>query len=406
MSVGSSSSSRLTPRQLEAEHLQPGLLPARQRLERRGRRRPRGRSGPARPWRPGGRRSSSARLSSGVRPVSHSTSSVWWNRPTCTRAPSRQVPGGARPCRRRRAAGGSATCRCRSGPSTATRSPAKTSRSNGSVRPTSSSASTCSTRWPDPAPTSFMCTLAVGRRRRRRTDRDEALPARLGRVGPRRVAVVDRRPLLHDLVVLEEASLLVVPSAQRRGQVGVAGAAGLVEGGEPAGCTQAPAPSIITMRSAAAASSSRSWLIRRIVLGERRDLLLEPALGRQVEEVVGLVEQQDVDVGREQRLEHEPLALAARQLGDRPVARLVEGLAQHALAARVPAGLLVVAADLAPRRRRPRPGRCRWPRTGRRRWPARPRSARRRPRPGGWDRTGRAARGWCRCRDRCRWPGA
>ena len=39
-----------------------------------------------------GARSSSARLSIGVRPGSHATSSVWWNSPTCTRAPSRQLP--------------------------------------------------------------------------------------------------------------------------------------------------------------------------------------------------------------------------------------------------------------------------------------------------------------------------
>jgi hypothetical protein len=49
-------------------------------------------------------------------------------------------------------------------------------------------------------------------------------------------------------------------------------------------------------------------------LGGGGDAPLELALGRDVEEVVGLVEQQQRGVGAEQVLEHEPLALAAGEL--------------------------------------------------------------------------------------------
>jgi hypothetical protein len=45
----------------------------------------------------------------------------------------------------------------------------------------------------------------------------------------------------------------------------------------------------------------------------RRDLVLERLLARHVEEVVGLVEQQHLGVRAEQHVEHEPLALAARE---------------------------------------------------------------------------------------------
>ena len=83
-------------------------------------------------------------------------------------------------------------------------------------------------------------------------------------------------------------------------------------------------------------------------LGRGPDGLFEPTLAGQVEEVVGFVEEQDLDVGGQQRFEHEPLALTARQLRDRSIARLVECLAQHAGTARVPARLLEVPIDLAP----------------------------------------------------------
>jgi hypothetical protein len=176
----------------------------------------------------------------------------------------------------------------------------------------------------------------------------EPLPPRLGCVGARRVAVVDRRPHLHQLVVVEEAPFLLLPPAPRRGQVGVAGGAGLVEAREPARVH--PRARSLEHDDHVGRGGEQLAVVadEQDGLGRRGDLLLEPALGRQVEEVVGLVEQQDVDVGGEQRLEHQPLALAARQLGDRTVAGLVEGLAEHPLAARVPPGLLVVAADLAP----------------------------------------------------------
>ena len=74
-----------------------------------------------------------------------------------------------------------------------------------------------------------------------------------------------------------------------------------------------------------AASSSRSWLTNSIVLRLDAQLALEPALGRDVEEVVGLVEQQHVVVAAQERLERQPLLLAAAEnVAQRPVGDVVE----------------------------------------------------------------------------------
>ena len=83
-------------------------------------------------------------------------------------------------------------------------------------------------------------------------------------------------------------------------------------------------------------------------LGRLQQLLLEPALGRHVEVVVRLVEQQHLVRAAEQRLQHEPLLLAAGQRAHlaplRPLVRHAEG--GHR--ADVPQRLGVVAADVAP----------------------------------------------------------
>ena len=87
-------------------------------------------------------------------------------------------------------------------------------------------------------------------------------------------------------------------------------------------------------------------------LRRRRDAPLQAALGRHVEEVVGLVEQQHVGVGGEDELEHELLALAARELVGAAGADLVEARADDRPRGRVPPALELVAAELRPRRDR------------------------------------------------------
>ena len=78
------------------------------------------------------------------------------------------------------------------------------------------------------------------------------------------------------------------------------------------------------------------------------DLALERALGGDVEEVVGLVEQQDLGVGGEQRIEHEALALATGQGVRRAVRDLGERAADDLARRAVPLGLELVAAELRP----------------------------------------------------------
>ena len=78
------------------------------------------------------------------------------------------------------------------------------------------------------------------------------------------------------------------------------------------------------MAPSAPASTARSWEIITIVFLDDADPLLELELGRDVEEVVGLVEQQHVGVGREEHVEHELLALAAREGTGGPLGDLVE----------------------------------------------------------------------------------
>ncbi len=96
------------------------------------------------------------------------------------------------------------------------------------------------------------------------------------------------------------------------------------------------------MRSAARASSSRSWLTQQHGLLGRAQGILEPALAGHVEVVVGLVEQQHLLRTAQQRLEHEPLLLAARERADLAVLRALERDAERRDRAGVPHGLLVV----------------------------------------------------------------
>ena len=89
-------------------------------------------------------------------------------------------------------------------------------------------------------------------------------------------------------------------------------------------------------------------------LRRRVERVLEPLLARDVEVVVGLVEEQDLGVRAKQQLEGEPLLLAPRQRRQRAVGGLGERLACGDRRARVPEDLCVPAARVAPRRMRPR----------------------------------------------------
>ena len=83
-----------------------------------------------------------------------------------------------------------------------------------------------------------------------------------------------------------------------------------------------------------------------------RDPRLQRKLRRHVEEVVGLVEEQDLCVAREEHLEHEPLALPAGELGGAPRTDVVEARADDRAAGGVPLALELVAAELRPVRDR------------------------------------------------------
>ena len=178
---------------------------------------------------------------------------------------------------------------------------------------------------------------------------DEPLPARLGGVGALRVHVGDRGPLLHDLVELEQAALLALPLLQpvaeqllallARLRVGAVGAAV-----DPCAAVRLQREDRVRGRAEqVAVVADQDHRLLRL-----RDPPLELELGRHVEEVVGLVEQQDGGVGGEQHLEHEPLALAARQLRGVARADVVEPGAHDPAAGRVPLALQLVAAQLGP----------------------------------------------------------
>ena len=81
----------------------------------------------------------------------------------------------------------------------------------------------------------------------------------------------------------------------------------------------------------------------------RDELTLEPALRRDVEEVVGLVEHEHVIVSPQQVLEREPLLLAAAQGRKRSVGNAPEVVAEGPSARLVPGHFELVSAGVAPR---------------------------------------------------------
>ena len=83
-------------------------------------------------------------------------------------------------------------------------------------------------------------------------------------------------------------------------------------------------------------------------LAARSQLALEPALGRDVEEVVGLVEHEHVVLATEEGLQREPLLLAAAERRERAIGDVAEVGAERPAGALVPEHLGVVAAGVAP----------------------------------------------------------
>ena len=136
--------------------------------------------------------------------------------------------------------------------------------------------------------------LLVGHRRRRRAGGDELLPPRLGRVGLGGVLEVLRGALLHDLHVMEEAPLFVVPALQRVAQQLLATLACLGEGGVRTAVHPAARPfddddlGGHPLEQGAVVADHEDGALAGL------DLLLQPHTCGDVEVVVGLVEQQHV----------------------------------------------------------------------------------------------------------------
>ena len=157
-----------------------------------------------------------------------------------------------------------------------------------------------------------------------------------------------RGPLLHDLVEPEQAPLLALPPLEPvaeqllavRARLGIGAVGAAVH--PAAVALEREDPGRRRAEQVAVVGDEQDGLLRG------RDPRLELELRRDVEEVVGLVEQQHLRVAGEQHLEHEPLALAAGQLGRAAGADVVEPGADDPAAGRVPLALELVAAELGP----------------------------------------------------------
>jgi hypothetical protein len=153
--------------------------------------------------------------------------------------------------------------------------------------------------------------VALGRGRGRGPDLDEPLPAVLRGVGLRGVLVADRRPYLEILVELEEPALLVLPAPEGVTERAVAGPSGLVVGGPAPRVGPGAEPLEGHHRVGDRSEELTVVADQQDRLRRRSQPLLEPALRGDVEEVVGLVEEEDLGVTDQQRLEDEALALPA-----------------------------------------------------------------------------------------------
>ena len=202
------------------------------------------------------------------------------------------------------------------GPTRPIRSPKWTSSENGRNRSPTETPSSRTTRRAESPPRSRGVDPLVGHRRRRRTSGDELLPAGLGGIGLRRVLEVHGRPLLHDLHVPEQPAFLVVPAVERVTKTLLALLPSLRVG--RIGPTVHPRPTALDRDHL-----GDGPLEQRAVVADHQDgrlagreLRFQPRPGRDVEVVVGLVEEQHVGPGVEQHVEQQPLAFAAGELAD------------------------------------------------------------------------------------------
>ena len=234
------------------------------------------------------------------------------------------------------------------GPSTATRSPYQISASNTSVRPCSDSPSIMSALRPVRPPlrrtsTRWSCTSSGGLVRSSKCRRRVSAAFSLG-ANPSEI-LARCRITPHEL---DQAGPLVLPLRGVTGEAVVPGVPGLVVGGEAA----AVGPRALGLDGDDLGGDAGQQLAivadEEDGLGAAAQLVLQPALARDVQEVVGLVQEQDGGVAAEQRLERQALLLAARARGHRPGADGLVGLAQHLGGDRVPEDLELVAADLGP----------------------------------------------------------
>ena len=345
--------------ELEQQDLEPGLLAAARATRTSARRRARARSGrapgppargpcPSRPSAPSPR----CRISSRVRPMQLGVL-VGLHEPARPHAgaqlgpagvadrlrPAPRPPAGARRrgrCRRRRAAAGSGTCPsrcCRARP------PARRTRPRGRtgcIRPVSSRSSQTTARLPVRPPLSRIVTCcsrgcSVG---------GPASSNLRSRVWAAWYCDWPCRRCTPPSCLYSSTSALSLAcsSSQRRRSSSKRTNRSLRASwydAKPPGWVHTLLPaapsSTVTTRVAVLSSSSRSWLMNRIVLSGLADPLLEPDLAGHVEEVVGLVEQQHLVGAAQQELQHQPLLLAA---GERAQLAVLGAVVGHARARR------------------------------------------------------------------------
>ncbi|CAB4572596.1 unannotated protein [freshwater metagenome] len=190
--------------------------------------------------------------------------------------------------------------------------------------------------------------LLISHRRGRRSERHELLPTRLGGIGLGGILEVLRGTLLHDLHVMEQAALLVVPPLQLVAHQLLTLRAGLRERGVRA--TVTPATGSFDHHDLGG-----DPLQQRAVVADHQDgglaghdLFLQPTTRGDVEVVVRFVQQQHVGSGGEQQVQHQSLALAARQFRDETAREVVDGGLHTALRRGLPFGFQFVTAEVTP----------------------------------------------------------
>ncbi len=183
---------------------------------------------------------------------------------------------------------------------------------------------------------------------RRRPGVDEAAPARLRGVGALAEHVGDGRPLLHRLIEMEQPPLLALPLLQPISEQFLALLPRLGVG--PVRPAVRPRPPGLKREDRGRGRAEQLAVVAdqhdRLVGGGDPRLQLE--LRRNIEEVVWLVEQQHRGVALKQHVEHEPLTLAAREVGGGARTDVIQRGANNPPTGRVPTALELIATELGP----------------------------------------------------------